>query len=86
MLKRGIDKILKNPSGNLFVQLIRYFVSGGVAFVVDASLLYILTEWLGFHYLLSTVLSYSFGLVITYMFSMLLASLSISEAEVWMIS
>lgn len=71
MLKRGIDKILKNPSGNLFVQLIRYFVSGGVAFVVDASLLYILTEWLGFHYLLSTVLSYSVGLVITYIFSIL---------------
>lgn len=70
-MKRGIDKLLKSPSGNLFVQLIRYFVSGGVAFVVDASLLYILTEWLGFHYLLSTVLSYSVGLVITYLFSIL---------------
>ena len=70
-MKRGIDKLLKSPSGNLFVQLIRYFVSGGVAFVVDASLLYILTEWLGFHYLLSTVLSYSVGLVITYIFSIL---------------
>lgn len=71
MLRRGIDILLKNPSGNLFVQLIRYFVSGGVAFVVDASLLYLLTEWLGFHYLLSTVISYSVGLVITYLFSIL---------------
>ena len=70
-MKRGIDKLLKSPSGNLFVQLIRYFVSGGVAFVVDASLLYVLTEWLGLHYLFSTVLSYSVGLVITYMFSIL---------------
>jgi putative flippase GtrA len=46
-------------------------VSGGVAFVVDASLLYILTEWLGLHYLLSTLLSYSVGLLITYAFSIL---------------
>lgn len=70
-MKRGIDKLLKSPSGNLFVQLTRYFVSGGVAFVVDASLLYVLTEWLGLHYLFSTVLSYSVGLVITYLFSIL---------------
>ena len=65
------DKILKNPSGNIFVQLGRYLVSGGVAFVVDTSLLYALTEWLGFHYLLSTLLSYSVGLMITYAFSIL---------------
>lgn len=53
----------------MFVQLVRYFISGGVAFIADASLLYILTEWGGLHYLLSTVVSYSVGLVITYLFS-----------------
>ncbi len=58
-----------NRSGNIYVQLVRYLVSGGVAFAVDASLLYILTEWFGLHYLLSTVLSYAVGLVITYLFS-----------------
>lgn len=66
-----LNRVLKNPSGNIFVQLGRYMVSGGVAFVVDASLLYILTEWLGLHYLLSTLLSYSVGLMITYAFSIL---------------
>lgn len=54
---------------HLLIQLIRYFISGGVAFVVDASLLYILTEWGGLHYMWSTVISYSVGLVITYLFS-----------------
>lgn len=39
--------------------------------MVDASLLYILTEWLGLHYLLSTLLSYSVGLLIAYAFSIL---------------
>jgi putative flippase GtrA len=47
----------------------RYFVSGGVAFVVDATLLYFLTEWVGLFYLVSTVLSYAVGLIITYLFS-----------------
>ena len=46
--------------------------------MVDASLLYLLTEWLGFHYLLSTVISYSVGLVITYIFSILWVFDSIS--------
>lgn len=71
MIRDFINTLIKNPSGNLLVQLMRYFVSGGVAFVVDASLLYILTEWVGLHYLFSTVLSYSVGLVITYLFSIL---------------
>lgn len=70
-IRGGINKLLRDPSGNMFVQLIRYFVSGGVAFVVDASLLYLLTEVVGLHYLLSTVISYSVGLVITYLFSIL---------------
>lgn len=71
MIKDFLNRWLKDPSGNMLVQLLRYLISGGVAFVVDASLLYLLTEWIGLHYLLSTVLSYSVGLVITYMFSIL---------------
>lgn len=66
---RYINMLVKGKSGNLLVQLMRYFVSGGVAFVVDTSLLYALTEYIGLHYMISTILSYSVGLVITYIFS-----------------
>lgn len=36
----------------------RYLVAGGSAAVVDLGLLYVLTEWLGFHYLLSAALAF----------------------------
>ena len=59
----------KGKTGNLFVQLVRYFISGGVAFVVDFSLLYLLTEICSVHYILSSVISFTVGLIITYVFS-----------------
>ncbi|MGC3976864.1 MAG: GtrA family protein [Paludibacteraceae bacterium] len=64
-----LNKFLKERTGNIFIQLIRYFVSGGVAFLVDFSLLFILTEKAGLYYLLSTVISFSIGLLITYLLS-----------------
>ena len=66
-----LNKFLNQPTGNILIQLLRYFVSGGVAFVVDFSLLYILTEFVGLHYRLSTVIAFTVGLLITYLFSIL---------------
>ncbi len=66
-----LNKYLNQPTGNILIQLLRYFVSGGVAFVVDFSLLYILTEFVGLHYRLSTVIAFTVGLLITYLFSIL---------------
>ncbi len=61
MLRRGIGILLKNPSGNLFVQLIRYFVSGGVAFVVDASVFIDRVAWLPLFVVYSYKLLCRFG-------------------------
>lgn len=68
-LSKIFGKLVKDPSGNILIQIVRYFVSGGVAFAVDAGLLYLLTEWAGLHYLYSSTISFSVGLVITYLFS-----------------
>ncbi|NMC51615.1 GtrA family protein [Candidatus Kuenenbacteria bacterium] len=48
---------------NYFLQkkFIRFAISGGIATVVDISLLYILTEWLGIWYLISSVFSFLVG-------------------------
>lgn len=62
-------KSLINKSSNLYVQLLRYLVAGGAAFAVDFGLLYFLTESLKVHYLLSTVIAYTVGLIITYLLS-----------------
>jgi len=60
---------IKKKTDNVFVQIIRYFISGGIAATVDFGLLYLLTEFLGLYYLLSAVISFSVGLLITYLFS-----------------
>lgn len=44
----------------------RYTVVGFVAFVVDVSLLVLLTEFAGIHYLISAALSFICGLVTNY--------------------
>lgn len=62
-------KSLINKSSNIYIQLVRYVVAGGVAFTVDFVLLWLLTEHIGVHYLLSTVIAYSVGLGITYLLS-----------------
>lgn len=64
-----LSKLLTDKSSNIYIQLFRYVLAGGTAFVVDFGLLYTLTNWLGVHYMVSTVISYTIGLIITYLLS-----------------
>ncbi len=50
-------------------QFLRYFVVGGIAFGVDFSMLYVLTEWAGYYYLLSASIAFLLGLSINYTLS-----------------
>jgi putative flippase GtrA len=59
----------RERSNNIYIQLFRYFFAGGIAFIVDASILYTLTHYFNVYYLVSSVISYSVGLLITYFFS-----------------
>ena len=54
---------------NWQLQLLRYCFVGGFAFLVDAGLLYVLTEYAGWHYLLSASLSFIAGLCVNYLLS-----------------
>ncbi|MFW5728945.1 MAG: GtrA family protein, partial [Spirochaetota bacterium] len=47
----------------------RYFGSSGVAFVIDMSLLYAITEWLGVHYLVSNIIASVTAMVSNYLLS-----------------
>lgn len=51
--------------------IIKYACVGGVAFVVDWSVLYIATAMLALHYLIGATLGFLCGLVINYIFSVL---------------
>lgn len=48
-------------------EFVRYSLVGGMAFLLDAGILYALTEFAGFHYLVSAGLAFAAGLVFVYL-------------------
>lgn len=63
--------LLVQPTGSILHQFARYLVAGGLAFVVDFGSLYLLTEYAGFHYLVSAAIAFIFGLLTNYLLSRL---------------
>ena len=59
----------KNTTNNVFLQFFRYTFVGGFAFIIDFSLLYILTSCYHLHYLFSATVSFLAGLFINYSLS-----------------
>jgi len=53
----------------LVVQLLRYSVVGGVAFLVDYGSLWLLTELVGLHHLVSAAIAFILGLICNYVIS-----------------
>jgi len=68
-LKEKIQHVAVGGTTNIVVQLLRYVVVGGLAFVVDFGLLWVLTEYAGLHYLVSATISFIAGLVVNYLLS-----------------
>lgn len=64
-----IKRLIFGKSENLLIQLIRYIVSGAIAFGVDFTVLWILTDFFDFYYLTSSVISFMFGLAASYLTS-----------------
>lgn len=64
-----IEELFKNRSGYISVQFFRYILAGSTAFLVDMSLLVILTEFFGLYYLFSAAIAFGAGLLTSYLFS-----------------
>jgi putative flippase GtrA len=54
---------------DLIRQLFRFGVCGVIAFAIDYSLLYVLTEFAGINYLISAAISFSVSVVVNYIIS-----------------
>lgn len=63
--------IFKGHTDNTIFQLIRYTFVGGIAFIVDFSTLFFLTQYSSVHYLLSAAIGFTLGLCINYFLSIL---------------
>ena len=61
-----ISKFIRSK---LFKQLFRFGVVGFTAFLIDAGLLYVLTEYLHIYYLVSSVISFIVSLIYNYILS-----------------
>ena len=53
----------------LFSQIIKFGFVGGAAFVIDAGLLFLLTEFCGIHYLISGMISFTASVIYNYILS-----------------
>lgn len=64
-----INKLFKEPTDNIFIQLFRYVFVGGTAFVVDFFFLYFFSDICGIYYLISAVLSFIISVLVNYIMS-----------------
>ena len=53
----------------LFKQIFKFGIVGGLAFIIDYTILYLLTEFLNIYYLVSSVISFVISLVFNYILS-----------------
>ncbi|MGL1935650.1 MAG: GtrA family protein [Fibrobacterales bacterium] len=61
--------LFSTKTDHVSIQFFRYLIVGGLAFIVDYSLLNLFTDYLGVHYLISQVIGYIAGLFINYFLS-----------------
>lgn len=65
-IKQLIHKSLKEQSGNIYVQIFRYLISGGTAFLLDAGSMILFKELWHIDYRIAATLGVFIGLVYTY--------------------
>lgn len=53
----------------LMGQILKFGVVGGLAFLIDYSILYVLTEFVGLHYLISGGISFTIAVIFNYLMS-----------------
>ena len=65
-----VGKLFRHQTGNVWIQLLRYGISGFTATLVDFAVLTLLTEHLGEHLLLVwTAIAFISGLLVSYLLS-----------------
>lgn len=79
--------LFKDKSSSLINQMIRYSISGAIAFSVDMALLFILTEFADINYLIAAIIAFTTGMLIVYLLSISWVfpnrSLKSRQKEIW---
>lgn len=61
--------MVSDKRNRISVQMFKYVIVGGVAFLLDFSMLYVLTEYLHIYYILSATAAFIAGLLCNYLMS-----------------
>lgn len=64
-----IDRLFRQPTDNIFIQMFRYIFVGGTAFAVDFFFLYFFSDICHIHYLISGILSFIISVMVNYWMS-----------------
>lgn len=64
-----INKLFRDSTDNIFLQLFRYVFVGGTAFIVDFFFLYFFSDICGIYYLISAVFSFIISVLVNYIMS-----------------
>lgn len=74
---------LSKNSDNILYQLIKYFFVGSAAFIIDYGTIFILTEYIGAHYLWSAAIAFFLGLITNYILSILWVFARNQKNSIW---
>jgi len=66
-----IKKLFIRPTDSTLIQLFGYTFVGGMAFTVDFTLLFVLTDILSIYYLISAAIAFLLGLTTNYILSII---------------
>jgi len=61
------NKLFRTPTHKISIQTLRYGIAGAAAFTIDASTLYVLTEFAGLEYLVSASFGFMLGMLVSYL-------------------
>ena len=64
-----LNRLFKQSTDNIFIQLFRYVFVGGSAFIVDFFFLYFFSDICGIYYLISAILSFIISVLVNYLMS-----------------
>lgn len=68
-MRETARKLLTRSTDKTGIQFFRYIFVGGVAFLVDFTSLYVLTDYFGIFYLISAAIAFILGLITNYVLS-----------------
>lgn len=82
-MNQMLNKIFVDPTDNTLLQLFRYGFVGGVAFLADYTTLYLCTELIMLHYLISAAIAFVVGLIVNYLLSTLWVFSIHTKSKMW---